>query len=275
MELGKINKLKANREQPQGIYLIDEEGEEVLLPNKYIPEGLELEDEVEVFIYTDSEDRNIATTLKPDLTRGSFGYLEVTAVSKYGAFLDWGLEKDLFVPFKEQKEKMEKDRSYIVFLYLDWSTNRLCASSRLDQFIEKENIELEKDQEVEVLIYSRTDLGYKAIINDKYFGLIYKDEVYKNIIIGQKMTAYVKQVREDDKIDLSLQKRGADAIEPNAQIILDYLTEHGGQTSITDKSSPDEIAQQFGMSKKAFKKAVGNLYKARKISIEDSGIRLN
>ena len=278
MELGKYNILKAHRQQPQGWYLIDDEEEEVLLPNKYVPEEFTQGDEIKVFVYTDSEDRNIATTLTPTITRGSFAYLEVKAVTTYGAFLDWGLEKDLFVPFKEQKEKMKEGEAYVVFLYADWSTGRLCASSKLNQFLVLEDLEEDfvEDFEapVDLLIYDETSLGYKAIINDRYAGVLYRNELYQNISIGDEIQGYINKVREDEKIDLRLQKDGVEAIAPNAQVILDYLKAHGGETSVTDKSSPDEIAAQFNMSKKAFKKALGSLYKSRRILIEEGKVTL-
>ena len=278
MQLGKFNTLKIIREQPQGVYLADEEGNEVLLPNKYVPEEYKIYDEVKVFVYTDSEDRDVATTQVPLLTRGSFGYLEVVAVSEYGAFLDWGLEKHLFVPFKEQKEKMRVGEWHVVFLYADWSTNRLCASSKLNQFLDIEDLEDDDlpsfEDEVDLLVYAKTDLGYKAIINEQFTGVLYHNELFKQISVGDRLKGYMAKIREDERIDLRLSKDGVEAIEPNAGIILEYLSSHGGETAVTDKSSPEEISQQFCMSKKAFKKAIGSLYKAKKITLEPGKITL-
>lgn len=273
--IGKMNTMKVLRLTPPGAFLgIAGEGEEILLPNKYIPEGLAPEDEIEVFIYKDSEDRLIATTLTPKIQRDEFGFLMIKQIAPFGAFLDWGLEKDLLVPNNEQSSKLQEGKAYIVYLYLDVETWRLIASTKVRKFFETEDIELEKGEKVNILVYDKTDLGYKVIINHLYDGLIFHSEVFQRLQVGDTTVGYVKNIREDKKVDVVLQPLGMAAIEPNAATLLDLLEQNNGFLSLTDKTDPQKISQWTGMSKKLFKKTVGALYKARKITIADDGIYL-
>jgi predicted RNA-binding protein (virulence factor B family) len=216
-ELGKYNKLKINRQTDNGFYLIDEKEEEVLLPNAYLTKEMQIGDEIEVFVYKDSEDRITATTEKPFLQVGEFACLQVSMTSQIGAFLNWGLPKDLLCPFSEQAVKMLKGKRYIIHLYLDEKSERLVASSKINKYIEKENIELKEGQEVDLLIAGKVELGYKCIINNKYQGLIFDNEVFQDLHFGEKTKGFVKKIREDKKIDISLQQQGFKTVEPNAQ----------------------------------------------------------
>lgn len=273
VEIGKYNTLKVLKETDFGIYLGDEV-EEILMPLKWVPEGVEVGDELEVFIYCDSDDRIIATTMKPKAEVGKFSFLKVSQVTSIGAFLDWGLEKDLFAPFKEQAQRMVAGNSYLINVYLDEVTDRLVASSHINKFLELEEIDLEEGQEVDLLIYEETELGYKAIIDNTYKGLIYLNEVFSRITPGDRMKGYIKTIREDNKIDISLQKAGVESIEPNADKIYEVLKGSDGKLPLHDKSEPAKIYAALQMSKKNFKKAVGTLYKKKLIKITDSGIEL-
>lgn len=274
MELGKFNKLKILRDTKVGLFLGDE-NQDVLLPNKYVPKKFEIGEELDVFVYLDHEERITATTLKPYIQLGEFAYLKVNYTNEFGAFLDWGLEKDLFVPFKEQARKMETGKRYLVFMYLDEKTNRLVASSKLNQFLEQENIELEVGQQVDLIVSHITDLGINVIINATYKGLLYKDEVFENLSPGKKLKGYIKTIRPDNKIDVSLTKQGFEAVEEHAQKILDELQASKGFLRLHDNSHPEEIKTVLQMSKKSFKKAIGILYKQKRISIKEDGIYLN
>jgi predicted RNA-binding protein (virulence factor B family) len=275
LRIGTWNCLKILRGTSVGFYLGDESGNDVLLPHKYIPEDAEVGMEINVFLYRDSEDRIIATTLKPLVEVNRFACLEVKAVSRFGAFLDWGLEKELLVPFKEQNQKLKEGDWAVVYLYLDESTDRLVASARVNRFLEKENIVLEENQEVEILVYERSDLGYNVIINHLYRGLIYENEIFQRISWGDTLKAYVKKIREDGKVDVSLQKTGyLNTVEPDAEKILTVLRNAGGILPYGDKSDPIDIQEVFGLSKKAFKRAVGNLYKQQFIDLAENEIRL-
>jgi Uncharacterized protein conserved in bacteria len=257
-----------------GVYLDGGSDGEILLPTRYVPENCEIGDTLSVFIYTDSEDRLIATTVKPYAMVGEFACLEVEAVNEVGAFLDWGLMKQLLVPFREQHAKMREGGRYPVFVYVDFESKRITASAKLEKFIDESRAELEAGQEVELMIYKKTDLGWKAIVNQQYGGMLYQNEVFQPIEIGQKLTGFVKQVREDDKIDLMLQKPGFEKIDDFSVKLHELLKEAEGFLPFTDKSPADDIYNQFGISKKTFKKAVGDLYKKRLILLEEKGIRL-
>lgn len=274
IEIGQYNTLKIIRDTSVGLFLSDG-NTDVLLPNKYVPKRFEIEDEIKVFVYLDHEERLTATTLKPYIKRDEFAYLQVSYINQYGAFLNWGLEKDLFVPFKEQARKMEEGKRYLVYAYLDEKTNRLVASSKLNQFLEYENIELEPGEEVDLIVSHITELGINVIINFKYKGLLYKDEVFENLTPGKKLKGYIKNIREDKKIDVSLTKSGFEGIEESAQIVLEELKASNGFLRLTDNSHPEEIKTVLKMSKKAFKRAIGNLYKHKIISITEDGIYLN
>jgi predicted RNA-binding protein (virulence factor B family) len=272
IHIGKYNTLEVLREVDFGYYLGDNEDNDVLLPQKYVPEGLAVSDDIEVFIYKDSEDRIIATTLEPYVKTEEFGYLQVRDVNRTGAFLDWGLEKDLLLPFREQSGKISKGMWVFVFVYFDPRTERIAASMKTTEFAEKTDIELEEGEEVDLLIGSKSELGYNVFINHLYEGLIYDNEIFKNIKPGDKTRGFVKKVRPDNKIDVSLEKQGYVKVEPNAKLILDNLSFNGGFLPLHDKSSPEEIKEQLAMSKKVFKKAIGSLYKNRQIRIEKDGI---
>ncbi|MCO6476822.1 MAG: GntR family transcriptional regulator [Phaeodactylibacter sp.] len=274
IQIGRYQLLTAIRSTPHGMVLQDAEGDDVLLPKKYSPESLAPGDEIDVFVYTDSEDWPVATTQKPKAILGEFAYLQVKEVVPFGAFLDWGLDKDLLAPFAEQSKKMERGKYYLVYLMLDEQTDRLIASSKLSKFLETENIELSEGQEVDLLIGPQTDIGYNAIINNRYRGLLYKSDLFRPVQPGGRTKGYVKTIRPDKKIDLTLQKPGYAHVEPNAEKILQLLEKNNGFLDLHDKSNPAEITARLHMSKKTFKKAIGALYKQRLIRIEEDGVYL-
>lgn len=273
-DIGKFNELRVVRKVDFGVYLDGEKLGEILLPKKYIPEGCRMGDRLKVFIYRDSEDRLIATTMMPAAQVGDFAYLKVVSVTSMGAFLDWGLLKDLLVPFREQKVPMKEGRSYIVKIYLDQRTDRIVASSRLNDYLDRDPVDFQELQEVNLLICDQSDLGYKAIINGAHWGLIYADEVFRPLKTGQRIKGFVRKIRDDNKINLCLQKPGYGKVKDIAGTILEILEEKGGFIAVTDKSSPETIYQLFGISKKTYKKAIGAIYKKRLITIEPDGIRL-
>lgn len=272
--LGEYNVLKILRETDPGLYLGDEEGNDILLPHKYKPVNYSIGDELEVFVYLDNEERPIATTLQPYLTINTFGYLHCSDVNKYGAFMDWGVEKHLFVPFREQARPMKVGNWYIVYMYLDELTKRLVGSSKTNNFVSNDEVTLERYDEVNVLVTHITEKGANVIINGKHKGLIYNEDIFEDIRTGDNFSAYVKKVRYDNKIDIVLQPPGYKSIEPNAKFILDELKAAGGFIGLHDKSDPEAIKNELGMSKKSFKKAIGTLYKDKQIIIKDDGIEL-
>lgn len=274
IELGKFNRLKVVKSVDFGMYLDGGEEGEILLPARYVPGACEIGDELNVFLYLDNEERLVATTLTPLVQVGEFAYLEVAWVNQYGAFLNWGLMKDLFVPFREQKMKMQVGKKYVIHAHLDDESYRIVASAKVDRYLSKEKAPYASGQEVDVLIWQKTDLGFKAIINNEYSGLIYESEVFQPLHTGMRLKAYVKQVREDGKIDLMIQRPGMGKVEDFSKILLDYIREQGGFTPMNDKSPADEIYALFGVSKKTFKKAVGDLYKKRLIVLEKDGMRM-
>ncbi len=272
--LGKHHELEIDRERIPGLYLINEDGDEVLLPNKYVPETFEIGDKLNVFVYLDHQERPVATTINPFVTVNKFAYLKCVEVSEIGAFLNWGLEKHLFVPFKEQAFKMKKGGSYLIYCYLDDKTDRLVASSKTNRFLNNDLVLLSSYDEVDLIASHPSDKGWNVIVNQKHIGLVYADEIFQKITVGDKMKGFVKKVRSDNKIDITLQKHGFRAIEPNAQIVLNMLKAEGGFIALHDKSSPEDIKQILQLSKKNFKKAIGTLYKQRKIKIDSDGISL-
>ena len=274
MKLGKKNKLRIDRLRPPGAYLEDESGNEVLLPTKYLLDDHKVGSEVSVFVYKDSEDRIIATTLEPNIKLDEFGYLKVKDVNAYGAFLDWGIEKDLMVPFREQIGKMEKGKSYLVYVLMDPKTERLLATQKINKFLEKEIDHLEVNEEVDLLIGDPTDLGINVIVNQKHKGLLFHNEIFEDLLIGDRTKGYIKNLREDGKLDVTLRKAGIENLEEGAEKILTHLKENEGFLSLTDKSTPEEIQFELQMSKKNFKRSLGILYKKRMISLEKDGIRL-
>ena len=275
IEIGKYNVLIALRLTPPGMFLGDKEGEEeVLLPNKYIPEDLEVDQEIKVFIYKDSEDRIIATTLVPRIHLNEVACLEVKDVNDHGAFLDWGLEKDLMVPYREQLRKMKTGEKHLVYLYVDEDTNRLAATSKIDRFLEADLLTVRIGDEVNLLVGDSSELGVSVIINGVHKGLIYHSEIFKKITTGDKIKGYIKDIRDDNKIDVSLQIQGFRNIEPTAAFILEKLKANKGFLKLNDSSDPSDIMHKLQMSKKTFKKAIGVLFKQRLISIEEDGIHL-
>lgn len=274
--IGRYSQLRIDRETSVGLYLQDKEGEDVLLPHKYCPESYDLDDELEVFVYLDHEERKIATTLKPKITLHQFSFLKVVDVNPVGAFLDWGLEKDLLVPFREQRKEMEKDRWYVVFLDIDRSTDRLFASNKIEKYLSNEDLSIKKGEEVDLLIYHESPMAFSAIINNEHKGLVYKNEVVESLRVGSKTKGYIKKIREDDKIDLSLEPIGfKNYKDKNEQLIMDALEANHGQLPFSDKSDPNKIRKAFGLSKKAFKKAIGGLYRQRLIQIDEHQITKN
>jgi uncharacterized protein len=274
IKTGEINTLKVDRRAEQGYYLVDDEENDVLLPNNTAPEGLKFGDMIEVFIYRDSDDRIIATTEKPLAMAGEFACLEVVGTSQIGAFLDWGLMKDLFVPFREQKSRMQEGKSYVVYVFIDTESDRVVASSKVEHFLNLTEPTFEAGQRVELLIYEETDLGFKAIINKTHTGILYENEVFKAIRIGQELEGFIKKIREDGKIDLALQRPGQTHADNIVETLINKLKENDGFLAVTDKTQPEVIYAMFGISKKNFKKAIGKLYKERMILIENEGIRL-
>ena len=273
-EIGVFNNLRVIKEVDFGVYLDGGEHEEILLPRRYVPENCNVDDNIRVFIYLDSEDRFIATTETPYAVVGDFALLKVVAVESVGAFLDWGLLKDLLVPFGEQSPTMEIGKSYIVRIYVDKQSNRIAATTRLDRYLDNDPGNFHAGQEVELLICNQTDIGYKAIINGTHWGVLYSNEVFQPLKSGHKAKGYIKKVREDNKIDLSLHKPGYERVDDITDTILNVLKEQGGFISVTDKSSPETINKLFGVSKKTYKKAIGAIYRKRLITIESDGIRL-
>ncbi len=274
MQPGIIQTLRINRRTPQGYYLTDDRGNEVLLPNSFVKESMQPDDRIDVFVYTDSEDRPVATTRLPKLTLGEFALLEVVDRTTFGVFVDWGLEKDLLVPKNQQATYMETGKRYPVYLYLDPSTNRLAGSNKIENFFETDTSGLRPWQEADLLVYAETQLGYKTIVNQRFQGLIYRNEVFSELSVGDTLKGFVKRIRDDGKLDITLQKPGYGHVEPNAGKILEKLEANKGFLPFHDKSDPQRIRQVLGMSKKTFKKAIGALYKQKKIIIEDRGIRL-
>jgi predicted RNA-binding protein (virulence factor B family) len=275
IEQGKEIELKIAKRATIGLYLADDSGEEVLLPKKYCVEEMKPGDTTRVFVYKDSEGKKVATTLKPKIYIHEFALLKVTAVTGVGAFLDWGLEKELMVPFREQKQKMEEGRWYIVYLDLDKKSDRLYASNRVERFLQNDQISVKDGDEVALVVMQKTDLGYSVIVNHKHKGLIFDNEIFQEIRVGNRLKGYVKKIRDDQKIDISIQAIGFRNVnDSNSELIYLTLIENNGFLAINDKSSPDDIYTQFGISKKAFKKSLGALYKQKKVDIQPDGIKL-
>ena len=272
--IGKYNTLPVVAINESGAYLNADNLGEILLPNRYIPENCQINDEIKVFIYLDSADRITATTEKPLVEVDQFASLKVSQVNKMGAFLDWGLPKDLLVPYNQQHSAMEVGKYYLVRVFLDLKTNRLVASSKLDKFIDIWPAEYQKWDKVKLIIGNKTDLGFKAIINDLHWGLLYDNEIFKPLRIGKKITGYIKQVREDGRIDLSLTRPGEGKVNDFSDKLLAHIAENNGFSPLHDKSDPELIKRILGVSKKTFKATVGNLMKKGKITIEANGIRL-
>lgn len=274
MKLGEINTLEILRESDHGVYLIDEHDEEVLLPNRYVPKEFKIWDKIDVFVYLDNEERLVASTDIPYITKGDFALLRCNQVTDFGAFLDWGLVKQLFCPFKEQAFKMKPGGWYLVHCYLDEKTDRLVASSKTNRFLDNKELTVEQFEAVDLLVSHPSDIGWNVIVNKKHLGLIYKDNIFKDISVGDKLKGVVKKIRPGNKLDIGLGQIGYRNIEPNAQRILEELEDNSGVLNLTDKSNPEDIKNVLQMSKKSFKKAVGTLYKQRQIEIKPDGIYL-
>jgi len=275
INIGQYNNLEILRDTEPGLFLGDADENEVLLPNRYVPEQFEIGDSLEVFIYLDNEERIIATTDAPYITVGEFAVLRCNDVTKHGAFLDWGLVKELFCPFKEQVFSMKKGGWYLVHCYMDEKTERLVASSKTNRFLSNTELTVSEFDTVDIIVSHPSDIGMNVIVNNKHFGLIYKDHIFQDLSIGDKLKGIVKKIRPGNKIDIAIGKIGYRNIEPNAELIIKALEDNSNYLPLHDKSSPEAIKEQLQMSKKNFKKAIGSLYKQKLITIKpNDGIYL-
>lgn len=272
--IGQWNELEVVKTVDFGIYLDGGPHGEILMPKRYVPEQYEIGDQLNVFVYLDSEDRLIATSETPKAVVGEFALLKVVSTTSIGAFLDWGLPKDLLVPFREQQQKMEAGHSYLVYIYLDDESQRIVATSKLNKCLNNIPVDYEVGEEVDLIIANQTDLGFNAIVDNSHWGMIFKNEIFQPLKTGQKLKGFIKNIREDEKIDLALQKEGYEKIDDISQTILNKLAANNGFLAMNDKSDPELIRQTFQISKKNFKKAIGALYKQRLISFENDGIKL-
>jgi len=272
IELGNYNSLTILRSTSVGLFLGDEDVDDLLLPTKYVPDEFEIGDTINVFCYLDHEERPIATTLRPFIKRNEFGFLRVAEVNDIGAFMDWGLEKHLLVPYGEQQTKLIAGNWEVVYCYLDEKSFRLVGSTRLSKFLNNDSLGVAEKDEVDLLVYRRSELGWDVVVNGRHRGLIFHSDVFQPLAEGDRVKGFVKHIRPDNKLDISLQPIGARALEPAAQTIYLKLMEEGGYLKLHDKSSPEEIKTWFSMSKKTFKKAIGTLYKDHKITIKEDGI---
>jgi len=274
IKIGEYNRLEIIRETDHGLFISDDEGNEILLPNRYVPSEFKIWEEIEVFVYLDNDERLVAVTDRPYIKRGEFALLRCNAVTDHGAFLDWGLVKELFCPFREQAFKMKVGGWYLVYCYLDEVTNRLVASSKTNRFLDNKALTVQQFDEVDLIVSHPSDIGMNVIINKAHAGLIFKDDIFKDLSIGDHLKGYVKKIREDNKIDIVLGQIGYRNIEPNAETILHELQDNGGFLALNDKSDPTDIKRQVQMSKKSFKKAIGTLYRQKLIEIKDDGVYL-
>ena len=276
IQIGEYNTLTILREKEQGLYLSDEEDNEILLPKRYVPKEFKIWDKLDVFVYLDNDERLVAVTDKPYIQRGEFAVLRCNQVSEHGAFLDWGMVKELFCPFREQAFKMKKGGWYLVYCFVDEKTERLVASSKTNKFLSNQELTIEEFETVDLIISHPSDIGMNVIVNKKHLGLIYKDNIFQDLSIGDKLKGIVKKIRKDNKLDIGLGEIGYRNIEPNAEAIMVELEDNGdGFINLTDKSSPEDIKEMLQMSKKSFKKAIGSLYKQKLITIKEDGIYLN
>ena len=274
VDIGRMNRLAIARESDFGLLLDGGELGEILLPKRFVPKAWKTEDKLDVFVMLDSEDRLMATPEKPKAMVGEFALLRVKEVTRVGAFLDWGMPKDLLVPFREQRLEMREGQSYLVYIYLDRVSSRIAASSKLDKFLKNSLRSYKQDEKVDLMVWQRTDLGYKAIINGERWGMVFHNEIFQPLERGQCLDGYIKQVRPDGYIDLCLQQPGYGKVTGLTDVILDYLKAQGGFMPVTDKNPPEEIHALFGVSKKTYKKAIGALYKQRMITFENEGTKL-
>ncbi|MFB9052358.1 S1 RNA-binding domain-containing protein [Formosa undariae] len=274
IHLGEYNTLTILRDTEPGLFLGDDENNDVLLPNRYVPESFEIGDDIEVFVYLDNEERIIATTDTPYIKKGDFALLRCNQANDFGAFLDWGLVKELFCPFKEQAFKMKKGGWYLVYCFEDEVSNRLVASSKTNHYLSNKELTVQAFDEVDLIVSHPSDIGMNVIVNKLHTGLIFKDDIFQDLSVGDRLKGIVKKVRPDNKLDIMLGKIGYRSIEPNADLIMKELEDNSGYLNLTDKSAPEAIKETLQMSKKNFKKAVGTLYKKRLIEIKDDGIYL-
>lgn len=274
IHLGQVNTLEILRESEHGAYLIDNEDNQVLLPNRYVPKEFKIWDKLEVFVYLDNDERPVATTDMPYVMRDGFALLRCNEVNDYGAFLDWGLVKELFCPFQEQAFKMKPGGWYLIHCYLDEKTERLVASSKTNRFLDNTVLTVSQFDEVDLIVSHPSDIGMNVIVNKTHIGLIYRDQIFRDLSIGDRLKGVVKKIRPGNKLDITLGQIGYRNIEPNAEKIMHELHDNSGFINLTDKSSPEAIKNQLQMSKKNFKKAVGTLYRQRLIEIKPDGIYL-
>lgn len=275
IKIGKTNNLKVVKKVDFGLYLDGGESGEILLPKRYVDESMEVGDELDVFIYCDSEDRLVATTEKPLIEVGEFGLLKAVEVNRVGAFMEWGLQKDLLVPFREQSQEIRVGGSFVVYAFIDNATKRIVGSTKLNKYVGNRIPRYSEGDTVDILAVHKTDLGYKVIVDNLFWGMIYNNDLFDPLSPGDRIPAYVRTVREDGKIDVTLRERGGERVFQLANRIMGYLRDAGGEMALSDSSSPDEIKAVFQCSKKDFKKALGYLYKKGKILIADGGVTLS
>lgn len=274
IRLGDYNQMKVVKKVDFGLYLDGGDEGEILLPARYVPENCKPGDELTVFVYLDQDERPVATTETPRAKVGDFAYLRVAWVNEYGAFLDWGLMKDLFCPFREQKMRMKKDNYYIVYIKLDEESYRLMATAKIEHYFAPEPPKYIHGDEVDLLVWQKTDLGFKVIIDNCYPGLVYDDQIFRPVRTGDRLIGFIDNVRPDGKIDVTLQPTGRRLTEEFSNTLLNYLYDNNGHCNLGDKSPAELIADTFKVSKKTFKKAVGDLYRRKLITIGDDGITL-
>lgn len=274
MNLGEINTLRIARETGIGLFLVDETGNEVLLPKRFVPEVFEIDQDLDVFVYNDSEGRLVCTTQEPDITLNSFALLRCRDATDIGAFMEIGIMKDLFVPKKNQNDLIKPRERHMIYMYEDTLTKRLVGTARINALVKEASEDIMPDDEVDILIWNERDMGWGVIVDNQYQGMVYKNQTFEPIAIGERRTAYVNRVREDGKLDILIQKPGAKNIDESAKAVIDALERNNRFLALTDKSSPEDISTALNMSKKSFKKAIGTLYKQRIISLEKEGIKL-
>lgn len=286
LKIGEYNKLRVlkkaqrpdshsfTKEETFGLYLDGGDDGEILMPQKYVPENIEIGDEINVFVYLDQDERPVATTETPLAKAGEFAYLECSWVNEYGAFLSWGVTKDLFCPFREQKKRMEIGESYIVHVHIDKETYRLVASAKVEHYLSNDKPDYTPGLPVSLLIWQKTELGFKVIINNMHSGLIYENQIYRYLHTGDRVQGYISQVRPDGKIDCRLQQTGIQESKDFAETLLQYLKDNGGHCNLSDKSDAEDIKRQFHVSKKVYKRAIGDLYKRHLITITPTSISL-
>ena len=274
VEIGAFNQLQVVKQVDFGVYLDGGELDTILLPRRYVPEGCEIGDWLDVFLYFDSDDLLIATTEKPKVQVGDCEMLTVVDINHAGAFMDWGLPKDLLVPYNEQQKPMEVGYSYVVHVFHDQKSDRIAASTKLNHHLDEETVWLKPRQQVNLLIAGRTDLGYKAVIDNKYLGLIFRADAFRPLKIGERLPGFVKNIRADGKIDLVISQSTLQGDHDLGEQIIRHLQEMGGESQISDKSDPEEIYRLFKVSKKKYKQALGTLYKSKRILIEPGKVKL-